>query len=86
MTLALANSRGLLDYDAPVARYWPECAQNGKDSSTVRQLLGHEAGLVIAGEQLTREKLADLDYLAGVLARMTAPHVRSPRSVRRRSS
>ena len=30
MTLALANSRGWLDYDAPVARYWPEFAQNGK--------------------------------------------------------
>jgi CubicO group peptidase (beta-lactamase class C family) len=30
MTLALANSRGWLDYDAPVARYWPKFAQNGK--------------------------------------------------------
>jgi CubicO group peptidase (beta-lactamase class C family) len=44
MTLALANSRGWLDYDAPVARYWPEFAQNGKEAITVRQLLGHEAG------------------------------------------
>jgi CubicO group peptidase (beta-lactamase class C family) len=71
MTLALANARGLLDYDAPVARYWPEFAQNGKAAVTVRQLLGHEAGLVFVGEQLTREKLADLDYLASVLASMT---------------
>ena len=30
MTLAVANARGWLDYDAPVARYWPEFAQNGK--------------------------------------------------------
>ncbi|MEW5916752.1 MAG: serine hydrolase domain-containing protein, partial [Gemmatimonadota bacterium] len=32
MTLAVANSRGWLDYDAPVARYWPEFAQNGKSA------------------------------------------------------
>ena len=37
--------RGLLEYDAPVARYWPEFAANGKEAITVRQLLSHEAGL-----------------------------------------
>jgi CubicO group peptidase (beta-lactamase class C family) len=71
MTLALANSRGWLDYDAPVARYWPEFAQNGKAGVTVRQLLGHEAGLVLLDEQLTLEKLRDLDYMARMLARQT---------------
>ena len=40
MTLAIANARGWLDYDAPVALYWPEFAQNGKRDITVRQLLG----------------------------------------------
>ena len=69
MTLAVANARGWLDYDAPVARYWPEFAQNGKAAITVRQLLGHEAGLVLLDEQLTLEKLRDLDYVARLLAR-----------------
>ena len=69
MTLAVANARGWLDYDAPVARYWPEFAQNGKDAITVRQLLGHEAGLVLLDEKLTIEKLRDLDDVARVLAR-----------------
>jgi CubicO group peptidase (beta-lactamase class C family) len=69
MTLALANARGWLDYDAPVARYWPEFAQNGKAEVTVRQLLGHEAGLVLLDETLTIEKLRDLDDLARLLAR-----------------
>jgi CubicO group peptidase (beta-lactamase class C family) len=69
MTLAIANARGWLDYDAPVARYWPEFARNGKAAITVRQLLGHEAGLVFVPEQLTVEKLRDLDYLARLLAR-----------------
>lgn len=69
MTLALANARGWLDYDARVARYWPEFAANGKADITVRQLLGHEAGIVVLDEPLTLEKLHDLDYVAQVLAR-----------------
>jgi len=69
MTLAIANARGWLDYDAPVARYWPEFGQNGKAGITVRQLLGHEAGLVLLDEKLTIEQLRDLDAVARVLAR-----------------
>ena len=69
MTLAVANARGWLDYEAPVARYWPEFAQAGKEAVTVRQLLGHEAGLVWLDEDLTLERLRDLDGLAQVLAR-----------------
>ena len=69
MTLAVANARGWLDYDAPVARYWPEFAQNGKADITVRQLLAHEAGLVVLDERLTIENLRDLDDVARVLAR-----------------
>lgn len=38
-------SQGRIDYDAPVARYWPEFAQGGKGAITVRDLLCHEAGL-----------------------------------------
>lgn len=37
--------RGLLDYDEPVASYWPEFSVNGKTHITVRQLLTHQAGL-----------------------------------------
>jgi CubicO group peptidase (beta-lactamase class C family) len=71
MTLAIAASRGWLDYDAPVARYWPEFAQQGKGAVTVRQLLAHEAGLVLLDERLTVEQMRDLDAVARVLARQT---------------
>ena len=37
--------RGLLDLDAPVAQYWPEFAQAGKEAIPVRWLLSHQAGL-----------------------------------------
>ena len=37
--------RGLIDYDAPVAEYWPEFAANGKAGLTVREVMRHHAGL-----------------------------------------
>lgn len=37
--------RGLIDYDAPMAEYWPEFAVNGKGTITVRDVMRHRAGL-----------------------------------------
>ena len=69
MTLALAHSRGWLDYDELVCKYWPEFAQNGKETITVRQLLAHQAGLFAFDEKVDRNVVADLDRLAIVMAR-----------------
>lgn len=69
MTLAVAHSRGWLDYEERVATYWPEFAQNGKENITVRQLLAHQAGLFALDEKVDRSVVADLDRLAIVLAR-----------------
>ena len=69
MTLAVAHSRGWLDYEARVAAYWPEFAQQGKETITVRQLLAHQAGLFAFDEPVDRSIVADLDRLAVVLAR-----------------
>jgi CubicO group peptidase (beta-lactamase class C family) len=69
MTLALAHSRGWLDYDERVAAYWPEFAENGKGEVTVRQLLGHEAGLPVVDERLDASVLEDFDRLATAIAR-----------------
>jgi CubicO group peptidase (beta-lactamase class C family) len=69
MTLAVAHSRGWLDYDKVVCKYWPEFAQNGKEKITVRQLLAHQAGLFALDEPLDKSLVADLDRLADVLAR-----------------
>jgi len=69
MTLALAHSRGWLDYEERVSAYWPEFAQQGKERITVRQLLAHQAGLFAFDEPVNRTIVADLDRLAIVLAR-----------------
>src|SRR5438309_6174503 len=65
--LILADS-GELDLHAPVARYWPEFAQAGKDRIEVRHLLGHTAGLPGWDEELALEDLADWERCTSLLA------------------
>lgn len=67
MTLALAHSRGWLDYEARVADYWPAFAQNGKAEITVRQLLSHQGGLHAFHQKVDRDVIADPDRLAAIL-------------------
>jgi len=69
MALAVAHSRGWLDYDERVAAYWPEFSQAGKERITVRQLLAHQAGLFALDVPIDRALIADHDRLAQVLAR-----------------
>jgi CubicO group peptidase (beta-lactamase class C family) len=69
MTLAVAHSRGWLDYEERVCSYWPEFAQQGKETITVRQPLAHQAGLFAFNEPVDRSVVADLDRLAAVMAR-----------------
>jgi len=68
LALALAHSRGLIDYEQRVCTYWPEFAQQGKERITVRQLLSHQAGLFALDAPVDRGVIADLDQLATVLA------------------
>ncbi|MFE1099575.1 serine hydrolase domain-containing protein [Nocardiopsis alba] len=68
MVLAHAHSRGLFEYDRPVAHYWPGFARAGKERITVRELLSHRAGLPYLDTELTPALLADHDRLAQALA------------------
>jgi len=69
LAVAVAASRGLIDYDAAVADYWPEFAQAGKGAITVRQLLGHQAGLVAIKPPLTLSDIADPEKLSAKIAK-----------------
>lgn len=53
--------RGLLDYDAPVAKYWPAFGQHGKDRLTVAQAMSHQAGLHAMPEPHRPEHITDWD-------------------------
>ena len=69
IVMAVAHSRGWLDFDERVATYWPEFAANGKDRVTVRQLLAHQAGLFGFDDPVDRSVVADPDRLAAIMAR-----------------
>lgn len=55
MALALLADRGLLEWDAPVATYWPGFAQAGKGAITVRTLFNHQGGLLGLDEPVTMD-------------------------------
>ncbi|MEU6375741.1 serine hydrolase domain-containing protein [Streptomyces sp. NPDC046909] len=60
--------RGLLDFDAPVAAYWPEFAAAGKEKVLVRHLLSHRAGLSGLREPHSLEQLYDWELTTRRLA------------------
>lgn len=64
----LLADRGELDLEAPVARYWPEYAQAGKEATLVRHLLAHQTGILALREPQPPEALLDWDRLTGLLA------------------
>ncbi|NUU05078.1 serine hydrolase domain-containing protein [Leifsonia sp. C5G2] len=59
---------GLLDYDAPVSRYWPEFAAAGKEDVTVAQLVSHRAGLSALRRRLTLDEALDWSVVTAELA------------------
>lgn len=70
LMLARAVEAGALDYDAPVAEYWPDFAQNGKDDVTVAQALSHQAGLCGFPMKIDPMEWLDWDALCARLAAM----------------
>jgi len=81
LAMALANSRGLFDYDERISKYWPEFAQQGKDKITIRQLLAHQAGLFAFDETGDKSIISDIDRLAAVLARQKPAYEPGTRQV-----
>ncbi len=62
--LHIMVDRGLMNYDDPVARYWPEFAQRGKDAITVRHVLAHQSGLYHIRQMIDRaDRMLDWEYM-----------------------
>ncbi|HUW04135.1 MAG TPA: serine hydrolase domain-containing protein [Acidimicrobiales bacterium] len=67
--LHLQVEAGLVSYDEPVATYWPEFAQNGKEGVTVRHVLSHSAGLHRVRSVVERaHHMLDWDHMVNALA------------------
>ena len=68
LTALLIADRGDLDFDAPVAKYWPEFAANGKAGVKVSHLMAHSAGLSGWKEPITNDDLYDWEKATSLLA------------------
>ena len=75
--LHIMVDRGLLDYDDPVAKHWPEFAQAGKGAITVRQVLSHQSGLYHI-RQMIDDASCMLDWVYMVKAIEQAEPVHPP--------
>jgi CubicO group peptidase (beta-lactamase class C family) len=63
----LLAQRGLLDFDAPVTKYWPEFGGGGKSDVPVRYLFTHQVGLPYLDQQLTRDEVLEGSRIVEVL-------------------
>ena len=65
----LQAEKGLLDYDAPIARYWPEWGCHGKERATVRDALTHLTGTPQMPPGVNADTIGDWDFVvAGIAA------------------
>lgn len=62
-TLHVQAERGFIDYDTPIAQYWPEWGRNGKHEITVRHVLTHQSGVPWMPEGVTPELKADWEWM-----------------------
>lgn len=69
--LHIQVARGLVDYDARVMDYWPEFGVNGKEPTTVRDILTHRAGIPQMPEGVTPELMSDWDWMTREIAALT---------------
>jgi CubicO group peptidase (beta-lactamase class C family) len=79
--LHIFADRGLIDYDAPVARYWPEFAQAGKAKITVRQVLSHQSGLYHIRQMIDRgDRMLDWDHMVQAIEKTAPVHTPGTRT------
>ncbi len=73
--LHMMVDRELLDYDDPVARYWPEFAEAGKQDVTVRHVLSHQSGLYHIRQMIDdADRMLDWDYMIRAIERTPPAH------------
>jgi len=80
VALHLQVERGLVEYDAPIAEYWPEFAQAGKGAVTVRHVLSHVSGVLRMPPDVTPELMTDWDWMCRRIAEMAPEYPAGSRS------
>lgn len=68
LSALMLHSRGQLDFDAPVAQYWPEFAANGKADVRVRHLMSHTSGVSAWAQPVQVSDIYDWEKSTSMLA------------------
>jgi CubicO group peptidase (beta-lactamase class C family) len=68
LAVLMLADRGLVDLDAPVARYWPEFAAQGKEDVLVRHLMSHTSGVAGWNTPFAFDGMYDLERSTAALA------------------
>lgn len=71
LAVHLQAERGFVELDAPVSRYWPEFAANGKADVTIEQCLSHRAGIPQMPAGVTPASMADWEWMVSRIAQFT---------------
>ncbi|NCF19565.1 MAG: serine hydrolase [Haliea sp.] len=73
--LHIYHDRGLIDYDARVAEYWPEFGQAGKEDITVRQVLSHQSGLYHIRQMIDHvDRMLDWEHMIEAIEQTWPAH------------
>jgi CubicO group peptidase (beta-lactamase class C family) len=78
--LHIQVERGLVDYDARVADYWPDFAQAGKGDVTIRHVLSHVSGVLRMPPDVTPELMTNWDWMCARIAEMPGAYPAGSRS------
>jgi CubicO group peptidase (beta-lactamase class C family) len=79
--LHICADRGLIDYDACVAEYWPEFGQAGKEEITVRQVLAHQSGLYHIRQMIDHvDRMLDWEHMIQAIEQAEPAHIPGTRT------
>ncbi|CAB3411449.1 unnamed protein product [Caenorhabditis bovis] len=67
VAIALLHQNGRLNYDDPVAKYWPGFGKHGRDNVTIQMALSHMAGLAYIDTPITEQMAADHEKMREIL-------------------
>uniref|UniRef100_A0A915Q236 Beta-lactamase-related domain-containing protein n=1 Tax=Setaria digitata TaxID=48799 RepID=A0A915Q236_9BILA len=67
LIIAILVSRGQLQYEDKVVKYWPEFGAHNKENTTVQWLVEHKAGLIVFDAELTIEQARDHRYISRII-------------------
>lgn len=70
VALHIQAERGLVDYEAPIVRYWPEFGAHGKEKATIYDALTHRLGLPLMPAGTTPELMCDWEWMVQQIAKL----------------